>query len=207
MKRLILIGFCFWMALFSQLSSAQGFVAGKDYQIIDNSGPSKIDGKVAVLEFFSYGCPWCFRLEPHLDSWLKKEAKRISFQRVPVAFESGWEAYAKAYYVAEALDVEAKLSPKLFEAIQVKNRRLVSQKRVGSVFVAAGVDKQTFDDAYTSPIIDAKLAEGKKLLRQYAIYGVPAMVVAGRYRVDLSMTNGDFDRLLAVTDYLINQSK
>ena len=56
--------------------------------------------KPRVIEFFSYGCPHCYRFEPFVQAWLKTKPEDVSVLRVPVAFHDEWKFYAQAYYVA-----------------------------------------------------------------------------------------------------------
>ena len=58
------------------------FVVGKDYEIIANSDAIKSSGNnVEVAEFFSFGCPWCYRLEPALTHWLDLHKSGIIFKK------------------------------------------------------------------------------------------------------------------------------
>lgn len=98
LKRLLLIVF-----LFPILAKADDFVVGKDYEVINSAPPAKIN-RVLVTEFFSYGCPWCYRIEPIVNQWAKQQNKTIQFSRIPVIFNKDWSYYAKAYYTAELLD-------------------------------------------------------------------------------------------------------
>jgi thiol:disulfide interchange protein DsbA len=96
----------------AKTSATPKFVEGKDYKLVTPNMATVTNiipaGKVQVIEFFSYGCPWCYRLEPYLEKWLAHKPANVDFRRVPVVFESGWDTYAKAYYTAKALDVETK---------------------------------------------------------------------------------------------------
>ena len=50
---------------------AADFVEGKDYKVLPN--PETIAGDVVVVrEFFWYGCPHCYTLEPHMQKCAKK---------------------------------------------------------------------------------------------------------------------------------------
>ena len=52
---------------------AAPLVEGKNYARIRNPQPVETGKKIEVIEFFSYGCPHCAELEPHLDAWLAKQ--------------------------------------------------------------------------------------------------------------------------------------
>jgi thiol:disulfide interchange protein DsbA len=40
---------------------------GVDYSVIKPAQPVEAKGKIEVLEFFWYGCPHCYTLEPLLE--------------------------------------------------------------------------------------------------------------------------------------------
>ena len=94
-----------WVFIFLWAMMVQTFamtlVEGKDYQVVGE--PPEKAQKVSVIEFFSYGCPWCYQLEKPLQAWVKKNKQRIQFERVPVVFHPEWEIYAKAYYTLQVL--------------------------------------------------------------------------------------------------------
>lgn len=198
--------FLFICSLSFSAYAADQFVEGKDYQLIESTQAAENNKseKVEVIEFFSYGCPWCYRLEPMLQTWLKTKGKDIEFQRVPVVFESGWEVYAKAFYAANALGIADKLSPKIFDAIHKENKKLIDEKEMEAFFIANGVSSQDFNSAFRlSPDVDLHINQGLKLMHDYQIYQVPSIVVAKRYKTNPQLAKGDDKRMLAIVDYLI----
>lgn len=75
MKKFILGSLCTAVMAFSGSAMAANFVAGKDYTVVANPVKVEVPGKIEVREFFWYGCPHCFKLEPHMQAWLKKYLK------------------------------------------------------------------------------------------------------------------------------------
>jgi protein dithiol oxidoreductase (disulfide-forming) len=207
MKRflcLVLLGILFHSAI---VVASPLFTEGEDYVlVINNSNTSSFpENKVTVTEFFSYGCPWCYQLEPKLQAWLKKKPSNLIFERVPVIFEPHWENYAKAYYVAKALGIESKLTPKLFNAIQEKNKTLGTESAMSDFFIKQGVKKEVAESAFQpSPSLDAQVKQAPQLMQAYQIYVVPAFVVDGKYRTDLQLAM-DEKKLLAIVSFLIEK--
>ena len=74
-------------AVFAVSGSAMAadFVAGKDYTVLANPVQVEVPGKIEVREFFWYGCPHCFKLEPYMQTWLKNMPKDVRFVRTPAA--------------------------------------------------------------------------------------------------------------------------
>lgn len=186
----------------------QNFVDNKDYQTLPNN-PSMlkpVNGQVTVMEFFSVGCPWCFRFEPVLEKWLATKPAHISFERIPVVYEQGWDVYAKSYYVAKELGVDNKMIPALFDAIQNKQMDLTNVTAMQQFFVQHGVKQDDFQNTYQfSPGIDAQMAKGNQLMNDYLVYSIPTLVVDGKYKVDTSMTGGDANKMIQVVEFLVNK--
>lgn len=197
--------FLFLAGLFVSLAAyAETFVAGTDYQIVSEK-PLAPAGKVPVTEFFSYGCPWCYRLDTPLNLWVKAHAHQISFSRVPVVFHKEWETYAKAFYTLEQLHLESQLSPALFKAIAEKPQAYTQNDTMIALLTAHGVDKATVSSAFAHSLtIDMALKAGNQAMAGYYINTVPAVVVNGRYKTDLQMAKNQ-TRLFEILDFLITQ--
>ncbi|MFA6302966.1 MAG: thiol:disulfide interchange protein DsbA/DsbL [Legionella sp.] len=194
------------LVLIPSLALAAEFIEGKDYQVLTNTKPveNKTTGPV-VTEFFSYGCPWCFKMETPLNGWLATVGKNIQLERVPVVFRPEWELYAKAYYTSKMLAMTNKMNPLLFKAIQEDKKPLNTKQAMIDFFVAQGIDKEIAKSAFeNSPSIDMRVTNGTALMASYQISAVPAFVVNNKYKTDLQMT-GSPERLFAVMDYLIKK--
>ncbi|QRN02530.1 thioredoxin domain-containing protein [Legionella sp. MW5194] len=194
-------------ALLLPLSAlAETFVAGKDYELIKGNEVTAQSGPVTVTEFFSYGCPWCYRLEPSLTQWIKQQGDQIQFSRVPVVFNKDWSYYAKAYYTVNLLGQGAKLNPILFKTIQAKHGALTSNDTMIDFLTSQGIDKATAESAFKhSTTIDMQLNQGSAQMAQFHITAVPAVVINGQYKTDLQMAQGE-DRLFKILDYLVQQA-
>lgn len=201
LKPLVLI----LLLLFPFMARAEAFVAGKDYEIMNNSTPSTTQApKVTVTEFFSYGCPWCLRIEPRLTAWVKQQGNSIQFSRVPVVFHKDWVYYAKAYYTAQHLGLDAKLSPLLFKTIQSKSGPTMnSNQAMIDFFTAQGVDPTLAKSAFeNSTTIDMKVNQGTTLMSRYQVSGVPAVIVNDQYKTDLQMAKSP-ERFFKILDFLV----
>ncbi len=201
------------------LTFAAEFQEGIDYQAIHVKPQrfpgtkiliDKIDtkpGQIAVIEFFSFGCPACYRFESVIENWLRTKPRDVKFVRIPVIFNTQWQIYAKAFYVAKQLNIENKMMPILFEAVQRQgldfNRKGVMQK----LFVEkGGVTPQQFNAAFDfAPVMAARVTQGNALLRLYRVYEIPTIVIDGKYKIDPGMTKGNTDRMIQVVNFLLNK--
>lgn len=186
---------------------AEEFVAGKDYEVISSHSNSS-KGAVPVTEFFSYGCPWCYRIDDKLNQWVKTQGAAIRFSRVPVVFHKEWIFYAKAYYTAKQLGIESTLSPALFKAIQdKKDESLTSNQGMIAFFKAHGVDESTAKSAFeNSTMIDLQVKEGLDQMARFHVNGVPAIVINEEYKTDLQMAGGQ-ERFYQILNFLLTKSK
>jgi thiol:disulfide interchange protein DsbA len=194
------------LSLFCTLVAAKpSLQPDKDYKIIAAS-QAPLENK-QVLEFLNYYCAACYRLEPFMQQWLAKKPRGVAFIRVPVVFHSGWDSYAKAYYIIQSLGLESTVGAKLFAALHTEQLQLSNTQQLADFVAKQGVEKQQWLTAYeSSPAIDIKLKQGSALMQQYNIMAVPAFVVNGRYYTDMALLQGDPQRLLQTLDFLIAQT-
>lgn len=185
-------------------AAAQGGpVEGKHYTKLAQPVPVSVPaGKIEVLEFFSYGCPHCYALEPTLEGWAKKLQPDVVLKRVPVGFNALYENYQKIYYALEAMGQLEPMHRKVFEAVHQHRQRLDKEAEIVAFMNANGVDGSKFLELYKSFTVQSKVRQAKQLADSYKIDGVPTMAVQGRYTTSGSLA-GSNERALAVTDALV----
>lgn len=189
------------------ISYGEEFVAGKDYEIIKESDTLGKTGRtVNVTEFFSFGCPWCYRVETPLNQWVQQKGSAIHYQKVPVVFNKNWEYYAKAYYIAKALAMNSTLDPVFFKAIVKDKFTLNSNQAMVEFFEKNGVDGKMVKSAFNySPSIEMQIKTGLASMAHYHVNAVPAFVINHHYKTDLQMAKTQ-ERLFAILDFLVKQS-
>jgi len=192
----------------SSISLGAEFVAGKDYEVIkSNQGVEEIRGKVLVTEFFSFGCPWCYKVQESFADWVQENKAIVNLKEVPVVFNKDWEYYAKAYYAAKALNISQTMQPELFKAIINDKLQLNSDKSMMEFFVKHGVNDDTAKSAfYHSPSIDLSVKSGILLMSSNHINAVPAFVVNNQFKTDLQMAKTE-KRLFEILDFLVAEAK
>ena len=181
--------------------------AGVEYRELASALPTDVPGKIEVIEFFWYGCPHCYNFEPVLDPWLKKLPKDVLFRRLPAMFNQEYAQGARAYYALDAIGEAERLHKALFEAVHTGSRLRVADEAALTEWLGQhGVDTKKFAAAYRSFSVEGKLKRAAQLTQAYKIEGVPTMAVNGKYVV-VTDNIRSFDRLLGVTDYLIEQAR
>lgn len=195
-------------ALFSLSTLAAGPEAfeGHDYARVKNPQPVTTGKQVEVLEFFWYRCPHCFQLEPGLNTWLKTLPKDVQVRRMPAVFRDDWMPGAKLYYTLEQMGLLNRLHTKVFDAYHVENINLNDPAVLGGWIAKQGVDRKKFEGIYNSFSIQSKATQGARLATAYAITGVPAFIIDGKYTTSVSMT-GSQARLFEVLDQLIVKAR
>ena len=198
---------CSTLLLITSLTAFSAeFVAGQDYEVINNSPSPPLNGAINVTEFFNFGCPWCYRLEPALNQWVQQQGHKIRFKKIPVIFNKDWSYYARAYYIAEALSLNSTLDKALFKAILDDKKHLNSQQSMIDFLTQQGVERTTAESAFShSPSIELHMTEAQRLMIAYRVSAVPAIIVNHTFKTDLQMAKTEA-RLFEILDYLLAQS-
>ncbi len=177
---------------------------GRHYQVLPGAEAPR-QGPIVVTEYFSYGCVHCRNFEPQIVAWSSSLPEDVRFERVPVAFSSGWRALARAYYAAEELGILERNHQRVFDAIHVSGLTLATDESLAQLFNGNGTDAATFQRTMTSPAVRRKLETAEQRLRDDQVNAVPTLVVDGRYKI----TTGELSRrqILAVADRLIEEER
>lgn len=195
LKKIAILGlFCF-----TALARAEG-----GYETLAPAQPVQNPDKIEVIEFFWYGCPHCYSLEPSMVEWLKTKPANVEFIRQPAVFSDIWGKHAKAYFTAEALGVLEKVHADFFDTIQNKKQKLVSEDELAKFFAEHGVKDEDFRNAYNSFLVDAKLRQAEAMGPRYGITGVPALIINGKYKVTGQSAKSQTN-MISVTNELIAQ--
>jgi len=180
---------------------------GRDYVVIEPALPTDDPAKIEVIEFFSYACPHCSDLAPHIAKWAAKLPPDIFFRRIPVGFSSPfYQSMARLYYALDAIGELRRLDDGVFNAIHVKGLKLIDEKSIADWATAQGIDAKKFSDAYNAFGVISKTKRADQMAQAAKITGVPALFVDGRYLV----TGRDVkthDELLALTDQVIDKRR
>lgn len=174
------------------------------YTNIRPAQPTQTEGKVEVLEIFYYGCVHCYDYEPHLQRWLENLPENAEFRRMPAVFNNSWMPLAKAYYTAVKLGVLKKIHYPLFDAIHKNKRNLFDDNAIKAFFIEQGVDGDKFSRIYNSMEINTKVRQANVMGRKYALTGVPAIVINGKYQTGPSKA-GSYENLLKVMNHLVDK--
>ena len=176
-------------------------LAGEDYTEVSPAQPVEVPGKIEVVEFFWYGCPHCYSLEPLLEKWVARLPADVNFRRVPAVLNEGWAKEAADFYSFEALGVLQRLHRPFFDAIHRDQIDVRDPKVLADWLTKNGVDAKRFDEAFKSFGVQSKVRRAMQVTAAYRIDGTPAFAIAGLYTVSAQQGRTQ-DRLLSIVDYL-----
>ena len=185
-------------------NAADTYTAGKDYRVLSSQGPLDKPNQIEVREFFWYGCPHCFRLDPFITQWIKTKSADVNFVRTPAALNPVWEQSARGFYALEFMGQVDKVHHALFSAIHnpLQPKMIFSQSDQASFLTSQGVDAAKFNGLFNSFAVTGKVAQSKKLAMQYQLEGVPALVVNGKYVV-----SGEDEKAFQIVNYLVDKER
>lgn len=179
---------------------------GKEYVLLSPPQPTEGDGKIEVIEFFSYACPHCYHVDPFLESWAKKLPPDVSFKRVPGVGSNAWSQLGLLYYSLEAMGKLGALHEKAFDAIHKDNVNLAMPKVREQWLARNGVDVAQYNAVEKSFSVQSKLARATQLMGAYKVDGVPMLVVNGKYVTSNGHAGGP-EKVVPVLEQLIAMAR
>jgi thiol:disulfide interchange protein DsbA len=181
------------------MSVHANIIAGHDYVVLDSPQRQEANGKIEVVEFFSWGCPHCYEFYPMLARWTATLPKDVSFKRVPVGLgHPEWEALARAYYALQSTGDVERLNSQIFQDIHKNHVWLYDEQSITAWVGKHGVNVARFTEAFRSFGVNTNVGQAEQRAVDYRIPGVPALAIAGKY-----MVGGDQAKMLTSSDQLI----
>ena len=189
------------------------FVEGIDYRIVESEVAEELSEEnpdndsediIKVVEFFNYGCPHCYQLEPFINAWLEDKGDDVEFVREAVPLRVAWRSLAKAYYVAREFDIVDKVHSVMFKAIFEHNLQMDREDLLKKLFENRGVSVEDFQEVYTSQKVGDALRNSQSQMRLLGLKGTPAVVVANKYVIDTELADGH-ERMFEIVEFLVEK--
>jgi len=202
MKNLLIL---FFVAITS--FSVVGFSAdgSQKYVQISNQKQTESD-KIIIYEFFWYGCPHCYNIEPTIDQIEADLKKDTILIKVPVALRNTWEIHAKAYYALQQMKLDDDLHEKIFAEIHVNANRLDTEEKLVNFLNDEGHDAQKFSKILNSFGTEIRVKKASRLANQYQITSVPTLIINGKYRTSGSYVSS-YEELYDVVQLLVDKER
>jgi len=199
----ILMGAALMLAFSSQ---AAQFKEGQHYKVLANPTMARDASKVEVVEVFWYGCGHCNHFEPTVQAWKKSVQADVDFYQLPAQFSRQWKVHAELFYLTHALKVNDKVHQAIFDQIHKKRNPLLNKDDQKEFLAGYGVSEADFDKYDDSFGVRRQLKMADQMVRNYAISGVPAIIVNGKYVVNASSAGG-MDKIFGVVNFLIEKER
>ena len=161
---------------------------------------------IIIYEFFWYGCPHCFNLEPTMDRIEADLENDTRIMKIPVALRQSWMPHAKLYYALEQMDKIDEMHNLIFEEIHLENNRLITEEQIVSFLGQHGIDTAKFIEKFNSFGTEARIKKSSNLARKYQIDSVPTVIVNGKYLTSGSYVSS-YDELYSVINLLIERER
>ena len=184
---------------------AQGdFIAGIHYVELDK--PRRIRGDaIEVMEFFSYGCIFCYRFDDDLEDWATDKGGQVQLIRTPLIGSDQWRLLGAHFYAIQDLNGPVELHQGTFRAIHDLGKKLNDPEDLAD-FVESNsdIEKARYLIQIESAAVKSKVSLADRLSRQARITSTPQLVIQGRYRISVTQDVGS-SRMLEIADHLIEK--
>ena len=194
------------LLLFFSCTQAEEYVEGRHYQILDNPTVTRNPSKVEVVEVFWFGCNHCYSLESYIQPWKRNLPNDVDFWKSHITWNAQAETHARLFYSAKALGIEEKAIPAAFTAIWREGRNLLGNSEVEYFFKGFGIEKERYLSVSNSFGDNNAVKQANNRMRQWAVTGVPTIIVNGKYKVSGTREIGT-SKLLDVVDFLIEKER
>lgn len=184
----------------AQLSTTPEFVQ------LNPPVPVASGSKIEVIEFFYYGCPICYELQPQISRWLLLAPDYVQIKRVPALSSENWEPFARLYYTLEVLGEVQRLHWPVYDNFHFDGIRLNEEKVMLDWVSRNHLDRDKFAKAYHSGEVQRRIAHAKELLKAYDVRGVPTIIVDGKYSSSARLAGGTRE-LMRVVDQLVQRAR
>ena len=175
------------------------------YVQISNSPQTEHD-KIVIYEFFWYGCPHCFNIEPtivKIESNLNQDTVLI---KLPLALKESWVNHAKAFFSMQQMNIDNNLHSKIFEEIHINGNRLDTKSTLVDFIDSEGFDGSSFSRNFDSFGTEIRIKKANKLARQYQITSVPTIIINGKYLTSGSFVSS-YEELYDVVNFLVEKER
>ena len=162
--------------------------------------------KIVIYEFFWYGCPHCYNIEPTINNIESNLDKDTILIKVPVALRDSWELHAKAYYALQQMKLDDNLHEKVFAEIHINSNRLDTKEKLANFIREEGYDADKFLNILDSFGTEIRVKKASRLANQYQIKSVPTLIINGKYKTSGSHVSS-YEELYDVVQLLVDKER
>ncbi|MCC7546882.1 MAG: thiol:disulfide interchange protein DsbA/DsbL [Burkholderiales bacterium] len=178
---------------------------GVDYRSISPQ-PTGNPGRIEVIEFFYYGCTWCYQAQPYVQEWLERKPADVDFRYQPAIRNTRWLVLTKAFFVLQALGELPRLHLPLYRAYHRDDVNVEDEAVLTGWALKQGIQLKAFEGLLASDEIMAKVQRAREATYAYEVESTPSMVVDGRYLTSSGMSGGVV-QMIEVMEALVAQER
>ena len=176
------------------------------YLMLKPAQPAAAAEAMEVIEFFWYGCPFCFELQPLLEAWLKRRPPYTIFRRIPAVRRDAWVPHVRIFYALTRLGEVDRLHQKVYDAYHIETLALSKAEVVEQWAVRHGIEREKWVAVYNSSQVDRDVDLARESTLRYQVPGTPSFVVDQRYLTSSELA-GSVPAVIPVLDELIRLAR
>lgn len=180
------------LLIVAQISSAT-LIENQDYVVLDKQSQTdnSSNDKIEVVEFFSYGCPYCEMIEHEISAWLKDKPANVRFTRLAIPRKGKWLTYTRFFYALEMISSaeQERILPLIYDTIHTQKINLDNEKDIFTWAKKQNVDLDLLAKYFPSEQIDQQIEQALALSKSFQLQYIPAIYVNGKYQLILDSKN------------------
>ena len=165
---------------------ALGFVSAPSESDTSDEAFTELDREqmgdsIQVIEFFSYECPACERIDPTMEELRESLPDTVEFRRVHVTFSPRQRLLARAHIALSHHKAVQRNHERIFRAIHDRNKRFMTAESIGDFVDGFGIEKDTLVSTMSGSRVEGIMRKNRSLVEEVDVFSIPALLVGGRY--------------------------
>lgn len=207
--RIFFAAFAFGACAFAAMAQQAQVKTSLAYRVLDPAMPAlsgvlgeSARDKIEVIQFFYYGCPHCFDMQPILDDWLAKKPADVEFRYVPALRDDKWLVLTRAAFALEFLGADRRLRRPVYDVINFDGAILTEPAKFADWAARNGVDRARFMEVYESAEVTARIDAARKATNDYGVRATPTFVVAGKYSFSSGQAGSHYEAIRLLNQFV-----
>lgn len=136
---------------------------------------------IEVVEFFSYECIHCQRLEQRLQEFEANLPENVSFSRVHVAFNVQARRLARTHVALQLSNAIEQNHDRIFQEAAKNKNSFNSLDKIADFLDGHGISKSQFENLYQGRRVQALVSRNAEKSAELGLLGTPSLFVANKY--------------------------
>ena len=164
--------------------SSESDTSGEEFIELDREPTS---GPIQVIEFFSYECPACERIDPTMEELRESLPDTVEFRRVHVTFSSRQRLLARAHIALSHHKAMQRNHGRIFRAIHDRNKRFMTDESMGDFVDGFGIEKDTLVGTMSGSRVEEIMRKNRSLVEEVDVLSIPTLLVGDKYVMNTSL--------------------